>query len=260
MARIKKEIVEALLTNTKKSRPTVYRMIEKIRINLLLPDDSTGRNAAANFLASQFVDITKYGLTNEELNEIRDLRKISTPVVSDISKKNEKRVKESTVIIRFDEKLVELFNLPNKIAKEAKMMAEIYPLVYLLENLLRNNIIHILSKKYNDEWWDKCNISKDTRENVEDRIRFEKTNRWHSKRGSHPIYYTDFNDLRSIIINNWQEFKPIFPDQIWIQSRLKDIEPSRNIIAHNNPLSKREIKRIKMIVDDFKDQLRFPTL
>jgi len=36
---------------------------------------------------------------------------------------------------------------------------------------------------------------------------------------------------------------------------MKQLELSRNIIAHNNPLPPREVERIKMYLEDLKRQL-----
>jgi len=250
LTRIDKEILQALVNKTGKSKRTVYRMIENImkEFNYTIPS----KRIAANILASRM------GIKVNEIldkNELTELQKyLAIPVVPPTIKIIKKVQKTPT--IRIDRKIIEAFGLPPNLAKEAKRMAEeVYPRIYVLENSLRYVVMSILRKKYGEDWWNRCNISREIRKNVENRIKSEKKNRWHGRRGSHPIFYTDFDDLRSIIINNWEEFKELFPDQIWVQSRLKDIEPSRNIIAHNNPLPQREIERLKIIVEDFRKQL-----
>lgn len=247
--------MQVLEEGTGKSSATVYRMIEKTRAKLLLPNDSKGRNTAANFLASKYADITKFNLSKEELDEVRNLQRTGIPIQPTTQFIDMGRVKQNNIVIEVDGKLIEIFRLPKNLANEAKSMSQVYPQVYLLENLVRYVVMRVLNEKYGDNWWDKANISGDVRKEVQKRIFEEDVNRWHSKRGSNPIFYTNFDDLRSIIINNWEHFRELFPDQIWIQSRLKDIEPSRNIIAHNNPLGSREIQRIKLVVEDFRKQL-----
>jgi len=86
-----------------------------------------------------------------------------------------------------------------------------------------------------------------------------RTNKWHSERGGHEIFYTDFGDLSSIISRNWEEFKSLFPNPQWIQAKLEDTELSRNIIAHNNPLPTREFDRIELFLDDLRKQLNIYT-
>ena len=93
------------------------------------------------------------------------------------------------------------------------------------------------------------------RRNVDNRKIKEEENRWHARRGSRNIFYTNFGDLRDIIIDNWEIFQNFFPDQHWIASRFKDLEISRNIIAHNNPLPKKEIDRIKIYFQDWINQV-----
>ncbi len=52
------------------------------------------------------------------------------------------------------------------------------------------------------------------------------------------------------IINNWPEFKDVFKKQYRLQAKLEEIELSRNIIAHNNPVPDKEIERLKLNFDD----------
>jgi hypothetical protein len=89
---------------------------------------------------------------------------------------------------------------------------------------------------------------------VEKRKRQEKENRWHSKRGVHEIFYTNFGDLSRIVATNIKEFKKVFGD-LQIEAEMKKLELSRNIIAHNNPLPPKETKRIEISLDDLRKQL-----
>lgn len=135
-------------------------------------------------------------------------------------------------------------------------MADVYPDLYVFENLMRYVVMNELEKKQGANWWIEPNIVSNTiAKKVEDRKSKEGTNRWHSKRGNHEIFYTDFGDISDIITNNWKDFKSTFPNLKWIQTRLEETELSRNIVAHNNPLLKKECDRIKMFLDDLKKQL-----
>lgn len=145
--------------------------------------------------------------------------------------------------------------LPSRIFEEAKKMAECYPIFYVFENSIRNFILSIMKRKYGENWW-RDKVSKKIQDKVEKRIKKEKENRWHHRRGTHPIFYTDFGDLKDIINGNWDTFRRYFPNQHWIISRLNDLELSRNIIAHSNPLPQKEIKRIKMYFEDWIKQIR----
>jgi hypothetical protein len=152
--------------------------------------------------------------------------------------------------------IVETYGLPSNIVNEAQRMANAYPDVYVFENTIRYLVKSILEKRYGAKWWhQKDVVSNAIRREVEARKNQERQNRWHSQRGSHEIFYTNFGDLSSIISTNWDDFKSLFPDLKWIQSRMEEIEQSRNIIAHNNPLPPREVDRIDMYYKDLLRQL-----
>ncbi len=140
--------------------------------------------------------------------------------------------------------------------KQAMEMSEVYPLIYVLENSFRKLVLTTLEGKYGKDWWMNATIATDTRRNVDSRMKQEDENRWHARRGAHPIFYTDFSDIGLIIINNWSEFKDIFHKQYRLLAKFEEIELSRNIIAHNNPLPEKEIKRLKLNFDDWISTLK----
>jgi hypothetical protein len=104
------------------------------------------------------------------------------------------------------------------------------------------------------DWWE-TQVAKGIRDKVQNRREKEGTNRWHSRRGAEEIYYTDFGDLALIIQNGWSDFSDLFPDVAWIGNRLKELEQSRNVIAHNNVLDKLELDRIRMYLSDWLRQV-----
>lgn len=251
LARINKGIFQALLKKADKTPQRVYQIIQEKRKEY---DYTISRETAANLLAAQMkIDVSKF-LGKEELEELRKLKKngVSLPVQKQI-KVVEKAIPES-VTIKIGEELITQLSLPKKLAKETKRMAQVYPRLYVLENSLRFLITNTMKKKHGNDWWD-SKVPVAIRRNAESRKNHEGRNRWHSRRGSHEIFYTDFGDLSSIIINSWDDFKEVFPSQRWIQARVEDIELSRNIIAHNNPLPEREIKRLELYFEDFRRQL-----
>jgi hypothetical protein len=111
-----------------------------------------------------------------------------------------------------------------------------------------------MTARHSDKWWDQ-KVGSTIKKNVQTRIEKEDKNRWHGKRGAHPIFYTDIEDLKSIIITNWSDFKDIFPNQQWVTVRIDEIGMSRNVVAHNNPLGKRDIQRLKLYLDDWTRQI-----
>jgi hypothetical protein len=210
---------------------------------------------AANILAAEMgVDVHK--ILKDDPSEIKELQNLigsmPKPTVQD-SAKNVKTEKEQQIPI--EKRIVETFGLPKNLSNEATRMADVYPKLYVLENLARYVVKSIHDNK-GTKWWDEINIvPAEVKKKVKNRKKQEGKNRWHYKRGSHEIFYTDFGDLSSIISNNWKEFEALFPNLRWIQAKLEEVELSRNIVAHNNPLPKREFDRIDMTFEDLKKQL-----
>jgi hypothetical protein len=175
-----------------------------------------------------------------------------TPVAVPIREK--KIEKERTIVIQ--KRIVNAFGLPKNLGQEANRMAEVYPDLYVFENLMRYVVMNLLDKKHGKNWFTEPEVvPNQVAKKVKDRKNKEGENRWHSERGGHAIFYTDFGDLSSIISKNWDEFKTVFPNLRWIQTRLEETELSRNIVAHNNPLPKKECDRLKMFLDDLRKQL-----
>lgn len=136
------------------------------------------------------------------------------------------------------------------VADEAARMAELYPKMYLLENSIRSVINRVLSAKHGKDWWD-TQVPSAVRKLVQGRKDKEDKVPWHGKRGAHEIYYSDFSDLRNIIEKNWVDFDPIIHKQQWINQWLEELEPARNTLAHNNPVSENEQKRIEVFYNDW---------
>ena len=129
-----------------------------------------------------------------------------------------------------------------------------YLAFFCLENAVRELIVERMLLGHGAEWWE-SQIARAIKEKVATRREKEGTNRWHSRRGAEEICYTDFGDLALIMQNAWSDFADLFPDVAWITSRLKDLELSRNVIAHNNLLDQLEVDRIRMYLTDWLRQV-----
>jgi Swt1-like HEPN len=140
--------------------------------------------------------------------------------------------------------------LPTSVVTDATRMTELYPKVYLLENSLRSVINRVLTAKHGKDWW-QTKAPSGVRRLVQGRKDKEDKVPWHGKRGAHEIYYSDFSDLRNIIEKNWADFDPIIRKQQWINQWLEELEPARNTLAHNNPVSENEQKRIEVFFNDW---------
>jgi hypothetical protein len=143
---------------------------------------------------------------------------------------------------------------------EAKEMAvKAYPFLYIFENSVRNVIKSLMENKYGPNWWEikVKNLHKTIEDDVNRRMHEEKQNRWHSsKRGVHKIYYTDIDDLRIIVQDNWTVFRKIHDRLSWVVEHIMQLSYSRNIIAHNNPLQGRDIQSIQTKIFEWFDQIK----
>lgn len=124
---------------------------------------------------------------------------------------------------------------------------------HALESKLRQLIEKQLSPLSGNWWLDR--IHDDVRKNAELRkAKNERPMPWYSLRKEEPlISFVDFNDYIKIIrrSNNWkQTFRDIFKDEEWISTKLKEIEPVRNAIAHSRSLTKEQRKRLELNAAD----------
>jgi hypothetical protein len=140
--------------------------------------------------------------------------------------------------------------LAKSVADEAARMAALYPKMYLLENSIRSVINRVMTAKHGKDWWTR-HASIEVRKLVQGRRDKEDKVPWHGKRGAHEIYYSDFSDLRNIIVKNWVDFDGILGKQQWISQWLEELEPARNTLAHHNPVSENEQKRLEVFFDDW---------
>jgi len=122
----------------------------------------------------------------------------------------------------------------------------------------------VMEKKFESNWWDVQMNTKKLKEiktKIEDRMEGEEKYSFHGKRGTHAIYYSDFLDLIEILKTHKTLFNPYFKnlkgklDSIII--KLHEIQPSRNVSSHHNPLSKTDLNRIIGYLDFWLRQLSY---
>jgi hypothetical protein len=145
--------------------------------------------------------------------------------------------------------------LPRQMLDDARRMAEkAYLLVYVFENSVRETIRLVMTRAHGDQWWS-AKVPANIQSSAERRMQAEEQNAWHGRRGSHAIYYTDIDHLSRIVATNWTDFEAILPGQAWLTQRIAEIQLSRNIIGHNNPLRARDVVRLQMYLRDWQDQI-----
>jgi hypothetical protein len=241
--------MDSLKKKTSLSLRAIYKRIQRKKESLGF---TVTLEQAAALLASECgIDISKI-LEPKALAELRALQ-VQKPQV--IEKAVSKKTIAQPKILNFASGLqMQDPFLASGVLREAEKMKEVYPIIYVFENSVRNVISLVLTKKYGLDWWDK-RVAKPVRDRIQGRIDDETNNPWHGKRGVAPIFYADIKDLQSIIKNNWGDFQSLFPNQNWIEARIGEIERSRNIVAHNNPLCERDIKRVRIYFEDWETQI-----
>jgi hypothetical protein len=140
--------------------------------------------------------------------------------------------------------------LPTSVLNDANRMADLYPKLYILENSIRNVINRVMTAKHGTDWWT-THVSTDVRNRVRTREEKEEKAPWHGARAAYDINYSDFSDLKNILIKNWVDFEDIFPNQPWITVKLEELEPARNTLAHHNPVPEKEQTRLDVYFDDW---------
>ena len=254
MVRIRKSILDAIVRKTGYSKRHVRRLIDKIieASGHTIPNKSIGADVLASKLGIKINEI----LDADDLAEVR--RYLAEPVVGSLVIQVKTTGDRKQKTMKIDGKLLEEFGLPENLEREAIRMAEVYPRFYVLENLLRYAISTILEKKYERDWWKiEGVVSRKIKDKVKSRRRAEKEKRWHAfKRGRHAIFYTNLGDLGNIMLNNQETFEKAFGRIDHFQIKLKEIEDMRNIIAHNNPLARHEIRRLKFYSEELRRQVR----
>jgi hypothetical protein len=125
---------------------------------------------------------------------------------------------------------------------EAQEMASIYPMLYVLENSMREVVKRVMTAKFGADWWNTELTSgklKSVHNTAAGRMTKESRQRWHQRRGDHPLYYIGLDELGDIINGKHEVFFPnVLAAEIdWFRQFMRELEPSRNVLCHMNPLS-----------------------
>jgi len=142
---------------------------------------------------------------------------------------------------------------------EAEKMAAVYPIFYAFENSVREFVDGHLTEAFGKGWWsDSKIVSRGIRDTVKRNQAAEGKHRYHSRRGAREIYYTNLGDLTTITVSEkgLKVFKKLFPSDKWLGALVEKIEASRNVVAHMNPLQKRDIDRIRLNFEDWLEQIK----
>lgn len=129
--------------------------------------------------------------------------------------------------------------------------ADVFPLLFQLENSIRQLIEKVLSKTGRDWWVNRVPL--DVQNNVQRTMDKEKRYAYRSPRASHPLYYANFDDLKKIVLHqpNQPNFQPIIGDLDWFRAKMNEVYMARNNLAHCVPLPPLDIYRILVFHRDW---------
>jgi hypothetical protein len=152
--------------------------------------------------------------------------------------------------------------LPVQILTQAREMAAIYPLLYVLENSMREFVRLVIDAKLGATWWTIAAPTK-IRAKILSRIADDHRNAWHQRRGSHPVDYLDLNELPLVVHNNELLFVPdLLPSSRWFEQFVEEVYKSRCVVCHMNPLESDNVLDVRLKlrkwqkhVDDKKSKL-----
>lgn len=113
-----------------------------------------------------------------------------------------------------------------------------------IENSLRLVIVDVLSKKYNDEWWDKSvgnNLSSAVKKMYEEQFNEIMND------GTILIKYSFLHNLKKIICTNWKDFKHLFDSKISFENNLDELNNIRREESHNREITDKHLEQLRLI-------------
>jgi hypothetical protein len=179
-----------------------------------------------------------------------------TATIARLARKGKMKSEEKQMVIVFPKEFTVTDPiLENKRLLEARDMAAIYPLLYVLENSIREIIDRFMTNHYGSKWWD-SKAPKELRETVSKRMSDEQKNSWHQRRGARPIDYIDLNQLPALMRRLEKEVVPdIIPSIAWFTQLVEEVYKSRCVVCHMNPLDTVNTQSVKIRFTQWQKQI-----
>jgi len=136
---------------------------------------------------------------------------------------------------------------------------------YLILKELEKNLRELIQRELSNlssAWW-KERVPHDVKVNAEDRKNSKTmTWPWMEEEDLHPIHYVNFPEYEKIITkrDNWREaFSRYFIDKNITSTKLKELDPIRNKIAHMRELSVAEKDKLRLYSRDLNNCILKPS-
>lgn len=252
-----RQLRKALLQKLGITPQAVSQRVQKFKKQYAM----TTEDATYVIAQQEGIILSKY-LDKAAIDRVRGLlQHISSPIqaspsITRVSRKTKgESAKEERVIVIGKEFKGTDPILPRKKISEASEMAVIYPLIYILENSIREVIDRVMISQHGDNWWD-SEAPKGLRDIVAGRMADEKKNSWHQRRGDRPIDYLDLNQLPALMRKIEKEVvSDIIPSLEWFTQFIEEVYKSRCVICHMNPLHKDNIQALKVRLTQWQKQI-----
>lgn len=205
--------------------------------------------------------LDKY-LDGDTINHVRGIIQQITHITQDtttiakLARKGKREAEKKQLVVVFPKE----FTVTDPILEkrkllEARDMAAIYPLLYVLENSIREVIDRLMINRYGNNWWDsKAGKLKDK---VNERMSDEKKNSWHQRRGARPIDYLDLAQLPALVRQIQKDIVPdIIPSIEWFTQFVDEVYKSRCVVCHMNPLDSTNVEAVKLRFTQWQRQVK----
>lgn len=147
--------------------------------------------------------------------------------------------------------------LSGKLINILSLNSDAYIEMFSIENYIRAYILLKYKDQFhNDSLTEFFKNSTKIEKKAISRKQEDEKNGWLEPRGKTLLSYLDFDELKTLIINNWASFENDFPEQDFIRIRFNELYQVRNKIAHNSNIAQQEFDMLKMYSIQICDQLK----
>ena len=251
---VDKNLRKALLKKLRCSPQALSQRVKRLKSDHpMISDDATYVIAH-----QQGIPLDKY-LLPEQVDHIRSiLSQVQRPIHIQASTKykSAKSTRPGRALIISGEIKEKDSVLSEDKLREAGEMAKIYPLLYVLENSIREVVESFMQAKHGDNWWH-AKAPRGLQDKVTQRMTDDTKNSWHQRRGSRPIDYLDLNNLPALMRHIASDVIPgIIPSIEWFDQFIEEVYRSRCVICHMNPLDKDNISAVTVRFRQWQKQVK----
>jgi Swt1-like HEPN len=245
-----RERLKALRSALEKKLAVKPRRLQQIVQKRRIKGAMNSEMALYTVASESGLDLSRFGVSAETLAEVRrglaTIRAAETPSTPKPSKRARGQPKPALVSIP-GANIERLPGMTAAHAEEAAAMSQkVFPILYVFENSARDVISRVLERAFGKDWWNEV-VPKKVKEKAADHKAQEKDEPWHGKRGATPIHYTLLSDLPKIVSAQkaWPYFEPLFVRPGWFTELVAELNVSRRVIAHMNPLATDDVKNVQ---------------